>query len=58
MNKKRAIQAINHFYKMEKECSGKINHFCRMEKEYSDKIAECNARTKYYKWFCARFYCK
>lgn len=51
MNKKRAIQAINHFYKMEKECSGKINHFCRMEKEYLDKIAECNVRTKYYSGF-------
>ena len=38
MNKKeRAIQAINHFYKM--------------EKEYSDKIAWCNARTKYYSGF-------
>lgn len=38
MNKKeKAIQAINHFYKM--------------EKEYSDKIAWCNARTKYYSGF-------
>ena len=38
MNKKeRAIQAVNHFYKM--------------EKEYSDKIAWCNARTKYYSGF-------